>query len=55
MKKILIALVVIITQFTLEAQVKTTSKSRSVINQVVGQRRRCVFTQDLLLRKSCFW
>lgn len=37
MKKILLALVVIITQFTLEAQVKTPQASpRSVINQVVG-------------------
>ena len=37
MKKILIALVVIITQFTLEAQVKTPQASpKSVINQVVG-------------------
>lgn len=37
MKKILIALVVIITQFTLEAQVKTPQASpRAVINQVVG-------------------
>jgi hypothetical protein len=37
MKKILIALVVIITQFTLEAQVKTPQASpKAVINQVVG-------------------
>jgi len=37
MKKILIALVVIITQFTLEAQVKTPQASpKSIINQVVG-------------------
>ncbi|MBX9886499.1 MAG: DUF2911 domain-containing protein [Flavobacteriaceae bacterium] len=37
MKKILLALVIIITQFTLEAQVKTPQASpKSVINQVVG-------------------
>lgn len=37
MKKILIALVVIITQFTLEAQVKTPQASpKSIVNQVVG-------------------
>jgi hypothetical protein len=36
MKKILIALVIIISQFTLEAQVKHRKQAKAVINQVVG-------------------